>query len=64
MELHIWEGKGCGTTIELTEAQEEAVVAILGLDIDSNETSYRCYSDESVAMLTEHIKKSIRVRKE
>ena len=48
MEIHIWRGKGGGITVELTEAQEAAVYAILGLDINPDETFYRCYSDESV----------------
>lgn len=64
MELHIWRGKGSGITVELTEAQEAAIYAILGLNINPDETSYRCYSDESVAMLTEQIKKSIKMRKD
>ena len=50
MEIHIWRGKGGGITVELTEAQEAAVYAILGLDINPDETFYRCYSDESVTM--------------
>lgn len=64
MEIHIWRGKGSGFTIELTEAQENAVYAILGLEISPDETSYRCYSDGSVTMLAEQIKKNIRVRKD
>lgn len=64
MELHIWRGKGSSITVELTEAQEVAIYAILGLDINPDETSYHCYSDESVAMLTEQIKKSIKMRKD
>ena len=64
MEIHIWRGKGGSITVELTEAQEAAVYAILGLDVNPDETSYRCYSDESVTMLTEQIKKNVRVRKD
>ena len=55
MEIHIWKGRGL--TIELTEAQEEAVIATLGLEVDPDENSYSCYSDEVIKQLTGKLKK-------
>ena len=53
MEIHFWKGKD--VTVELSKVQEAAVMTILGLEIDYSESSYRCYTDETVIALTERI---------
>lgn len=41
-----------GMTVSLSEAQENAVRMILGLDINFHENGYSCYSDEYLEHLT------------
>ena len=41
-----------GMTVSLSEAQENAVRTILGLDIDFHENGYSCYSDKYLEYLT------------
>lgn len=45
--------------LELTDAQEYAVRTILGLDVEVNETFYRCYDDDTVMRLADTLKKQI-----
>lgn len=45
--------------LELTDAQEYAVRTILGLDVEVNETFYRCYDDDTVVRLADSLKKQI-----
>lgn len=64
MVLRITEGAHKGLEIELSEAQINAVYTILGLNINTDntpfQTSYRCYTDETVVKLTKMLESNIK----